>query len=291
MTAQGAAGYGRFAPSPTGPLHMGSLMAAAASYLDARSAGVGWQVRIDDLDAPRNQPGAESAILTALERHGLLWDGPVVRQSDRLAHYEAALDALAKQGLLFYCHCSRRELADTEVYPGTCRGRARYRRHCAIRVRVDSEVVEYQDLLQGAQREALAQVSGDFVVKRKDGIVAYQLATAVDDGSDAITRVIRGRDLLETTPRQLFLMQRLGLKKPLYGHIPLLRNRAGQKLSKQAHATPLDHGRAAENLTFVLTALGAQPQATGSSCGELLAQACVDFSLRQVPAHDTVLDS
>jgi glutamyl-Q tRNA(Asp) synthetase len=251
-----ACGAGRFAPSPTGPLHLGSLLAATASYLDARAHGLAWQVRLDDLDQPRNQPGAERAILLALERHGLQWDGAVVRQSSRIAIYEAALATLAKQGLLFYCSCSRKDLGGRKVYPGTCRRHCQARPGATVRIRVDQTVVEFEDLLLGPQRDHLAETTGDFVVRRREGTIAYQLATAVDDGEPGVVRVIRGRDLLENTPRQIFLMERLGLAVPEYGHIPLITNSAAQKLSKQTGAQALDLDRPEQNLIRVLQILG-----------------------------------
>lgn len=284
----GGQGAGRFAPSPTGPLHAGSLLAATASYLDARSLGLAWQVRLDDLDQPRNEAGAERQILLALEQHHLHWDGPVIRQSERRERYAAALDALQAQGLLFYCRCSRRMLHRSTSYPGTCRRCTRPRSDSAVRVRVDECVVAFEDLLRGRQSCSLAAQGGDFVVRRRDGIVAYQLATAVDDGAPEIVRVIRGRDLLATTPRQVFLMQRLGLEVPAYGHIPLLIDAAGQKLSKQSHAAPLDLARPAANLRLALAALGLEWAPAAADCGELLRWAQTRFSLARVPLRDTV---
>lgn len=285
-----AAGAGRFAPSPTGPLHLGSLLAAAASFLDARRCGVAWRVRMDDLDTPRNQPGAEDAILRALEAHGLWWDGPVTRQSDNLDTYESALRDLQAQDLVFFCNCSRSSLSGYAVYPGTCRRFRSFRRGCAMRVLVNDASVEFDDLIRGHQEENLAASVGDFVVKRRDGVVAYQLATAVDDGSPDIGRVIRGNDLLMNTGRQLFLMDRLGLQRPAYGHVPILVNAQGQKLSKQTYATPLHEADAAANLERVLRCLGlaaAVDRAAGAACETLLEQAAVLWSperLRSVEA-------
>lgn len=286
MTA--GSGAGRFAPSPTGPLHLGSLLAATASWLDARHVGIPWQVRFDDLDAPRNLPGAERSILIALERHGLHWDGPVVRQSDRLDAYRDALATLDARGELFYCRCTRSELKGLRVYPGTCRGERQPRSDRAARIRVGDAVIEFDDLIQGPQRQALADAPGDFVVRRRDGIIAYQLATAVDDGSPGIARVIRGRDLLPVTGPQIFLMQRLGLTPPVYGHLPLIRSQSGQKLSKQNLAPPLDNARAAENLTQVLALLGLDPgpDAEQREPADLLAEAVPRFSLAAVSKHD-----
>ncbi len=291
MSRDGPSGAGRFAPSPTGPLHLGSLLAATASYLDARAEGVAWRVRLDDLDRARNQPSAERDILTALEHHGLWWDGPVMRQSEHEERYRAALDRLAADGRLFYCRCSRSRLAGHRVYPGTCRAHTRPRRDSAARVRVKQAVIEFQDRVQGFQRHDLARETGDFVVLRRDGIVAYQLATAVDDGDPGITRVIRGRDLLENTPRQVFLMQCLDLPVPVYAHVPLLVNAAGQKLSKQTYAPPLDLSRPRENLRRVLSilGLGALADDPPDSCEALLAQAATRFSVEAVPGGDTTV--
>jgi glutamyl-Q tRNA(Asp) synthetase len=287
------AGAGRFAPSPTGPLHLGSLLAAVASYLDARANGLAWRLRFDDLDRPRNQPGAEQAILQAIEAHGLTWDGPVYRQSQHQESYEAALDALGIEGCLFYCRCTRRTLAADRLYPGTCRHRTRPEKGCAVRVRVDPGSIRFDDLFLGPQHADPAETFGDFVVQRRDGIIAYQLATAVDDGSADISRVIRGRDLLGNTAPQIWLMRCLGLAVPVYGHLPLLLNEAGQKLSKQNYAAPLDIGRAADNLALVLRALSIEvpADAAASGCERLLGE-----GIRHWPPHrgalaDTVLAS
>lgn len=270
---------------------MGSLLAATASYLDARSQGIAWRVRLDDLDGPRNEPGAERAILQALERHALCWDGPVTRQSEGRERYAGALAALEDQGLLFRCRCSRRELAGHAIYPGTCRRRAGRQSDCAIRVRVDDTEVEFTDLLLGAQHCYLARDYGDFVVHRRDGVPAYQLATAVDDGSPEIARVIRGRDLLHSTPLQVFLMRRLGLPEPRYGHARLLLNADGQKLSKQNGAAPLDPARARDNLAAVLTWLGLVPDSDDTTCEALLAAAVRRFTLTGLAGGDLVADA
>jgi glutamyl-Q tRNA(Asp) synthetase len=286
-------------------LHLGSLLAATASYLDARVHGLAWQVRLDDLDRPRNEPGAEQAILQALERHGLYWDGPVVRQSDHVDRYLGALARLSDKGLLFHCSCSRKNLAAHAVYPGTCREQRQPRWNTSVRVRVDDAQVDFEDLVQGPQRDALARSTGDFVVRRRDGVIAYQLATAVDDGDAQITRVIRGRDLLENTPRQIFLMRCLDLEVPQYGHIPLIVNAAGQKLSKQTGARALDVDRPIDNLIRVLRGLGATVDTaaiglaagarTGaegqSACESLLAAAWPGWSLQRITGrHDMTVE-
>jgi len=280
-------GAGRFAPSPTGPLHLGSLLTATASFLDARSRDEAWYLRFDDLDGPRNQPGAETAILQGLEAHGLCWDGPIRHQSRNLASYAAAVDSLAEQGWVFYCSCSRQSLRQSQVYPGTCRNRRQPMANCALRLRVDSATIQFNDLLQGEQHVDLAQNLGDFIIKRRDGIFSYALATAVDDGAADTSRVIRGRDLLPLTAAQLLVMARLKLDQPTYGHLPLVTNAAGQKLSKQTRAAALNLSRPLDNLRRVLSALG-NPAATVAAgcCRELLdaAQSC--WSLAQVPRND-----
>lgn len=280
---------GRFAPSPTGPLHLGSLLAATASYLDARSRGIPWYVRLDDLDTLRNDPGAEPAILRALEAHALHWDGSVTRQSEHVEEYAAALATLEARGELFYCACSRSDLHGARAYPGTCRQQRVPRPRRAVRIRVDDAVVTFEDVVRGRQIQPLAAAPGDFVVRRRDGIIAYQLATAVDDGAPGITRVIRGRDLLEVTGPQVLLMQRLGLEVPIYGHVPLLVNETGQKLSKQNLAPPVDPAAAAANLTRVLQALGLDPGpgASRRDCPSLLREAADRFSPERLRRDDT----
>jgi len=241
---------GRFAPSPTGPLHFGSLVAAIASFCDARAAGGQWLVRIEDVDVPRSRPGAESAILAALERYGLAWDGEVMRQSERTERYAAALDRLRGNGDVYECACSRRELESVaigpggeSVYPGTCRNGIpadrRERPQRALRVCVGSARIEYRDRLQGPQAQDLARDVGDFVVRRADGLHAYQLAVVVDDALQEITHVVRGADLLASTARQIFLQRLLGYPPPSYLHVPIAVNGAGEKLAKQTGAAPL----------------------------------------------------
>jgi glutamyl-Q tRNA(Asp) synthetase len=241
---------GRYAPSPTGPLHFGSLVAAVASYCDARAARGEWLVRIEDVDLPRAQRGADTAILATLERYGFAWDGAVVRQSQRTALYSEALENLRARGDVYECACSRRELESAaigaggeRVYPGTCRdgipanhcGRAQH----AFRVGVGGAHIHFRDRLQGAQSQDLARDVGDFVVRRADGLFAYQLAVVVDDALQGITHVVRGADLLASTPRQIFLQRRLGYPAISYLHVPVAINAIGEKLSKQTGAAPL----------------------------------------------------
>lgn len=241
---------GRFAPSPTGPLHFGSLVAALASCCDARERHGRWLVRIEDIDTPRNVPGAAEDILGTLLRYGFAWDGAVERQSMRTTRYEAAFARLVDVGLAYPCACTRRELEGAPVgpggeriYPGTCRAgippALASRRQRAWRVRVDDAEVAFVDRLQGPQRQRLQTDVGDFVVKRADGLFSYQLAVVVDDADQRVTDVVRGADLLASTPRQIYLAQRLGLPPPTYLHVPVAIDRDGLKLSKQTRAPTL----------------------------------------------------
>jgi len=239
---------GRFAPSPTGPLHFGSLVAALASWLDARAAGGRWRVRIEDLDAPRAQPGAASHILRTLEGFGLGWDGEVTYQSARTGRYATALAQLA--GRTYTCGCSRREIADSalglaadgaQIYPGTCRaGLPPGRVARAIRLDTRGQAIEFVDRVQGRQRQDLEREVGDFVLLRADGQFAYQLAVVVDDAEQGITDVVRGADLLDSTARQVFLQRLFGYPQPRYLHVPAVVNAAGEKLSKQTGAQPVE---------------------------------------------------
>jgi glutamyl-Q tRNA(Asp) synthetase len=238
---------GRFAPSPTGPLHFGSLVAAMASYCDARTANGTWLVRIEDIDGPRARAGAADAILRVLACYGFRWDAPVVHQSARGALYARALDRLSQERMLFACKCTRRDLAagatgpgGERVYPGTCRDlRLTPRARCALRVRVDAATIAFTDLLQGWQAQNLAQEIGDFVVRRADTLPAYQLAVVVDDAAQGVTTIVRGADLLASTPRQIHLQRLLGVSTPAYLHVPVAVTATGEKLSKQTGALAL----------------------------------------------------
>jgi len=260
----GADYVGRFAPSPTGPLHLGSLVAALASFLDARAHGGRWLMRMEDIDPPREVPGAAARILRQLKGHGLVWDGPVLYQSQRLQAYEDVLAALYRHGLIYPCDCSRariRELGGS--YDGHCRLRTGLAwRGAAVRMRLPQPAtVEFDDLFQGRQVWQLHRDPGDFVLRRRDGLIAYQLAVVVDDLYQGITHVIRGSDLLDSTPRQVFLMTQLGAQSPAYGHIPLVVNSVGQKLSKQNLAPAIDVDAAPENLWWAMAWLGLTPPA------------------------------
>jgi glutamyl-Q tRNA(Asp) synthetase len=239
---------GRFAPSPTGPLHFGSLVAALASYLEARAAKGKWLLRMEDLDKARAQPGAADDILRALERLGLEWDAPVLVQSARLERYRAALDELTRRGLAYPCSCTRKELEDSalaidgaRIYPGTCRhGLAAGKFARALRLRTHGAPIGFADAVQGWIEQRVEQEVGDFVLLRADGIVAYQLAVVVDDMDQGVTDVVRGADLLDSSARQIHLQRLLGARTPRYAHVPVALNAAGEKLSKQAGARPLD---------------------------------------------------
>ncbi|MEW5943953.1 MAG: tRNA glutamyl-Q(34) synthetase GluQRS [Pseudomonadota bacterium] len=259
---------GRFAPSPTGPLHFGSLVAAVGSYLEAKSHGGEWLVRIEDLDAPRVVPGAADGILRTLEACGMHWDGPVVHQSRRIEAYRAALAELDRLGMVYPCSCSRREIADSSIagpggliYPGTCRTGAKAERPHSLRVRTEGGQVEFRDLLQGQIRQNLEAEVGDFVLRRADGLFAYQLAVVVDDAQQGVTEVVRGADLLDSTPRQIYLQRLLGLPTPSYLHLPVVVNEEGEKLSKQTLAPAVGGANPVPLLARVLAFLGQQPPA------------------------------
>ena len=258
---------GRFAPSPTGPLHFGSLVAAIGGYLSARARDGAWVVRIEDLDPPREQPGAADDILRTLECYGFEWDGPVWYQSMRHAAYEEALATLLRSGALYACGCTRKEIADSSTrgiegpaYPGTCRsGLGPGRSPRALRVRTDGALIEFVDRLQGTQRSRMETDIGDFVVKRADGLFAYQLAVVVDDAAQGITEVVRGADLLHSTARQIHLQRLLGLPTPAYAHLPIVLNAAGEKLSKQTLAPALPCAEPVPVLWQALRFLGMDP--------------------------------
>lgn len=236
---------GRYAPSPTGPLHFGSVVAAVASYAEARARGGAWLLRIDDVDRPRVVPGAANAIIGVIGALGMHWDGDIVHQSRRTEAYHAALHALRARGRVYACRCSRREIADSSlrgvegyVYPGTCRSglsaKARAWRFDTRGVRV-----AFDDAIQGPVSQDVEREIGDFVLYRADGMYAYHLAAAVDDAESGITHVVRGADLLVSTPRQIALQEALGLPRPQYAHVPVAVNARGEKLSKQTQAEPV----------------------------------------------------
>jgi glutamyl-Q tRNA(Asp) synthetase len=286
---------GRFAPSPTGPLHFGSLIAAVGSYCLARRGGGRWLVRIEDLDTPRVAPGAADEILFTLEALGLHWDGEVLRQSRRHEAYRAALEQLRGQGMLYDCACSRREILasaphpgeEGPVYPGTCRqGLPAGRTPRAVRVRVPERPIGFADGVFGWFEQSLAREVGDFVLRRADGMYAYQLAVVVDDAASGVNQVVRGADLLGSTPRQIFLLECLGLPIPAYLHLPLALNADGSKLSKRCGDA--DHPLAGGGGVMIRQALqwlGQPVPATlhAAPPAELLAWAAACFDVASIP--------
>ena len=252
---------GRFAPSPTGPLHFGSLVSALASWLDARAHGGAWLVRVEDIDRPRTVSGAARDILATLERFGMHADEPPIWQSTRIARYEQALEQLKARGLVYPCGCTRKEIADsllhaharntTLAYPGTCRDGLHGKPARAWRLRVpdgEAAVITFEDRWQGTQTQNLATEVGDFVLKRADDQWAYQLAVVVDDADAGITHIVRGADLMDSTARQIYLQRCLGAPTPEYLHVPVVTNDQGEKLSKQNGAQALDAGKPLEAL-------------------------------------------
>jgi len=290
---------GRFAPSPTGPLHFGSLVAAVGSWADARAHRGEWLVRMEDLDPPRESPGAADEILRVLAALGLEWDEPVSYQSARVQAYGAALASLHRRGAVFACACTRKEIADSAiggpdgslVYPGTCRdGLPPGRAARATRVRVASVTMEFEDAVQGHVRQDLARDVGDFVLVRADALFAYQLAVVVDDAAQGITDVVRGADLLDSTPRQIFLQQLLDLPTPRYLHLPVATNAHGEKLSKQTLAEPVDPSRGAGALLGALRFLGQAPPAalSGTSARGVLGWAAAHWDRGRIPRQRAV---
>jgi glutamyl-Q tRNA(Asp) synthetase len=279
---------GRFAPSPSGPLHFGSLLAALASYLDARAAGGRWLLRIEDLDAPRARSGAADAILRQLEDFGMRWDGPVTFQSSRLSHYRAALERLTRVGAVYPCSCTRAEMADSalaidgaRIYPGTCRtGPTKGKAPRALRLRTGGASASFEDRVQGAQRQDIERDVGDFVLRRADGIFAYQLAVVVDDAEQGVTDIVRGADLIDSTARQMLLQRLLGHATPRYLHFPVALSAEGEKLSKQNGAPPAR----LEDLQRALAFLGQPASAT-------LGEAATRWNPAAIPAVRAALSA
>ena len=284
---------GRFAPTPSGPLHLGSLLTALTSYLQARSAGGRWLLRIDDLDAERCRPEHSDAILRQLEAHQLLWDEPPRLQSRHAAEYEAAFGQLHDLGLLYPCACTRAQLArdslpgvDGPVYAGTCRDSAPMAERLAWRLRAGEGELRMDDAWQGELRRYLRQDIGDFVVRRADGQIGYQLACVMDEAAQGITEVVRGADLIGSSFRQMRLQALLGLATPAYRHLPLLLDGEGRKLSKQNHAQPITSTRAGDNLHDCLELLGQAPPTSlrGAAAGEVMRWAQAQWNAQKVPA-------
>ena len=267
---QASSGYrGRFAPSPTGPLHFGSLVAAVASYLQALRAGGEWLLRIEDIDPPREPAGAAAQIIDALRVHGFRWSGDIVFQRHNLRRFEAVAESLLERRLAFACTCSRATIRKSAtagpvgpIYPGTCRDKTFDGKQVhAIRLRTANQHVSFEDRLQGQVDCSLDKEIGDFVIRRKDGLIAYALAVVLDDHDQGITEIVRGADLLQFTPAQIHLQRILGLKTPAYMHVPVAVAEDGDKLSKQAGATALDNRTPVQNLFRCLDFLRQQPPA------------------------------
>jgi len=276
---------GRFAPSPTGPLHFGSLVAALGSWLDARAVGGRWLLRMEDVDRSREQPGAAESILSTLGQLGLVWDGEVMVQSQRDAAYEAALERLREAGRVFPCACTRREVADSGLardgsprYPGTCRdGLPPGREARAWRLRTEPGERCFEDALQGRICEDIERDVGDFVLLRADGLFAYQLAVVVDDAEQGVTEIVRGADLIDSTLRQIYLQDLLGYPRPAYLHLPVVTNAAGEKLSKQTLASAIDLRNPAATLALALDFLG---QAVPEDAASLRLESLLDTAIR-----------
>jgi glutamyl-Q tRNA(Asp) synthetase len=290
-------GYrGRFAPSPTGPLHFGSLLAALASYADARAHDGVWLLRIEDLDRPRAVPGAADAIQRTLHAFGFEWDEPVVFQSARLDAYDAALARLDALGLVYGCGCSRAEIAararlgiEGPIYPGTCRdGLPPGRRARSLRLRTEAESILFEDRIQGRQGHSIAESIGDFVLRRADGLHAYQLAVVVDDAWQAVTQVVRGADLLLSTPRQIGLQRALALPTPTHAHVPLVLDEQGRKLSKSLAAAPVDDGDPLPALRLAWRLLGQEPLDEAGSSREFWRRAAAGWRIERVPPRSSL---
>ena len=251
---------GRFAPTPSGDLHLGSLYAAAASYLDARCHRGRWLVRIEDLDRPREAPGAADRIIDTLSRFGFEWDGSITRQSASLSRYDDRLHQLQSQGLTFQCSCSRLQLEDETRYPGTCRAqRPPVSMATAVRLRVNPARITFTDRVQGTFRQEVSDAVGDVILKRRDQVIAYLLAVVVDDAEQGVTHVVRGADLLDNTPRQLYLQRVLNFAAPCYAHVPVLTEPDGTKLAKSRRSVRLRDDSPLPQLVAVFSLLGLQP--------------------------------
>ena len=284
---------GRFAPSPSGPLHFGSLIAAVASYLDARAHQGSWLLRIDDIDTARCKAGATEQIQTTLQAFGMHWDEAILYQSQRLARYQSLLEQLLSQDLLYPCSCTRKDLQhlpdtgmDGPVYPGTCRaGMRENSTQFAYRLRTQPLRICFQDAVQGERCQSLETEVGDFIVRRADGIFAYQLAVVADDADQGITTVVRGADLLFSTPRQLYLQQLLGFAKPDYLHVPVALDAAGKKLSKSDQARSVDTQAPIATLNACLNFLG-QEQIHTDQLERFWSQAIANWQRARIPLQN-----
>jgi glutamyl-Q tRNA(Asp) synthetase len=274
---------GRFAPSPTGDLHFGSLVSAIASFLQAKHVHGKWLIRMEDIDPPREVPGSAKRILHDLRRLGLNSDQPVLYQSTRTRAYESAVDTLLSDGKAFWCGCSRNNLPPSGIYPGTCRnGLPAGKSPRAVRLKVKGSTIQFSDLIQGTFKENLEHSFGDFIIRRADGLPAYQLAVVVDDAFQDITEVVRGTDLLESTARQIHLQHALGLPTPAYIHHPLVIGGDGKKLGKRLGSDPVGRLPAAEAVTIALQFLGQKPPG-GMELKELWSWASEHWRAESIP--------
>jgi len=274
---------GRFAPSPSGPLHFGSLVTALASYLDARHNQGLWLLRIEDLDPPRESRRAPKEIMSQLRSCGLEWDSEVIYQSSRIAVYHAHLKNLSEWGACYPCKCVRKQTP--KIYPGICRNNSfdSTIEPFSIRLQTDDSQVEFRDLFYGFKSYNCRTEIGDFIIRRKDGLIAYQLAVIADDNLQGVTHIIRGSDLLTSTAKQIFLAKKLKLSIPIYGHIPIVVDSLGQKLSKQSNAKPIDKKSPLTMLRLALRALGQDPQIHANNTRELLKNAISNWGRHLVP--------
>lgn len=278
---------GRFAPSPTGPLHFGSLISALASFLDIRSVGGHWMLRIEDIDPPREVLGASDIILRQLCAHGLYWDGPVLYQSNRLAAYAAAIEHLKSKDLAYYCSCNRKRLSTLNgIYDGLCRSLELISGETSVRIRLPSQptLIGFYDHILGDYDQNITNYVGDFIIQRKDQLFSYQLAVVLDDHYQGITNVMRGSDLVDSTPRQIYLQRCLGYSQPQYAHIPIATNALGQKLSKQNCAASLKQGEESLTLWSALDWLQQSPPESlhNSSVNEIIAWAIAHWNSKKI---------
>ncbi len=290
---------GRYAPSPTGPLHFGSLIAAVASYCDAKANAGKWLLRIEDLDKPREITGAVHTILRQLEAFGFEWDGAVIYQSQRNQYYADAFNQLQKQQLIYPCTCTRKEITDSSnhlgieglVYPNTCLQHAiKPNTAAAFRIKTNAGKICFNDAIQGKICQTLNTDIGDFVLKRADGLFTYQLAVAVDDAAQGVTHIVRGADLLASTPRQIYLQQLLRLTHPIYTHVPIASNATGEKLSKQTQAPAIDTRLIRQTLFHALDFLGQNPPAEikNTQPNEIWNWAIKNWQLSNIPRQKCI---
>jgi glutamyl-Q tRNA(Asp) synthetase len=277
---------GRFAPTPSGDLHLGSLYTAAASFLDARAHGGRWLVRIEDIDRPREVAGSAAGILRTLQAFGFEWDGAIVRQRDRMEHYADALQTLQARDLTFECSCSRLQLEDESRYPGTCRARpSAMGVSTATRLRVEQGYIDFTDLIQGSYRQDVAAAAGDVILRRRDQIISYLLAVVVDDAAQGVTHIVRGADLLDNTPRQIYLQKVLRLPLPTYAHVPVLTEPDDTKLAKSRRSVRLCAESVLPQLFAVFSMLGLAPPGylAEATLAEAWGWAMTEWHIQAVP--------